>query len=132
MKGIEMLLVDLLLALVIAGFLTWIFLRFVHEHGPWRKPWAFALVVFLFAWAGGVWVAPGLESGWTTYWVPFVLVGLATAVLIVTVSPRHDLRSEEDREQFQREQTAVMLSVTMLMWILVAMAIAAIVVGYTR
>lgn len=127
-----MLLIDLLLALGISGLLTWIFLRFVHEHGPWRKPWAFALVVFLFAWAGGVWVAPGLDSGWVTYWVPFVLVGLVTAVLIVTVSPSHDLASDEDRDQFEREQTAVVLSVTVLMWVLVALAAAAIVAGYLR
>jgi energy-coupling factor transporter transmembrane protein EcfT len=127
-----MLLIDLILSLVVSLILSWIFLRFVHEHGPWRRPWAFALVIFLFAWAGGAWVAPGLSSGWLTYWIPFVLVGLVTAVLIVTASPRHNLDSAEDIDQFKREETAVLYSVTVLMWVLVAMAIAAIVTGYLR
>jgi energy-coupling factor transporter transmembrane protein EcfT len=117
---------------LVSLILSWIFLRFVHEHGPWRRPWAFTLVIFLFAWAGGAWVAPGLSSGWITYWIPFVLVGLVTAVLIVTASPRHNLDSAEDIDQFKREETAVLYSVTVLMWVLVAMAIAAIVTGYLR
>jgi hypothetical protein len=124
--------IDLVLALSVALVLSWIFLRFVHEHGPWRKPWAFGLVIFLFAWAGGVWVAPGLGSGWVTYWIPFLLVGLVSAVMIVSVSPRHELESKEDVDQFKREQTAVMLSATALMWFLVATAIGIIIAGYLR
>lgn len=127
-----MLVIDLGLALATALALSWLLLRFVREHGPWRKPWAFASVVFLFAWAGGAWIAPGLSSGWVTYWVPFVLVGLVTAVLIVTVSPRHDLASDEDREQFQREQEAVMISVSVLWWVLGATMIVLGVAAYLR
>lgn len=44
--------VDIGLALAASLLLSWFFLRLVHEHGPWRKPWAFGLVIFLFAWAG--------------------------------------------------------------------------------
>jgi hypothetical protein len=124
--------IDLGLALAAALLLSWIFLRFVHEHGPWRRPWAFALVIFLFAWAGGAWIAPGLTSGWITYWIPFLLVGLVTAVLIVTVSPRHDLRSAEDADQFQREQEAVLLSVTVFWWALAAMMVGLAVAAYLR
>jgi hypothetical protein len=36
--------VDIGLALAASLLLSWIFLRLVHEHGPWRKPWAFGLV----------------------------------------------------------------------------------------
>lgn len=36
------------------------------------------------------WCDHVLESGWTTCWLPFALVGLVISVLIVTVSPRHD------------------------------------------
>lgn len=127
-----MLLIDLGLALAASLVLSWLFLRYVHEHGPWRKPWAFGLVIFLFAWAGGAWIAPELTTGWITYWIPFVLVGLLTAVLIVTVSPRHELRSEDDRDQFQREQEAVLMSVTLLWWTLAATMIALAVAAYLR
>lgn len=127
-----MLLIDLGLAVVVSLVLSWLLLRFVHEHGPWRRPWAFALVVFLFAWAGGAWIAPGLGSSWITYWIPFLLIGLLTAVLIVTVSPRHDLRSQEDKDQFEREEEAVLLSVTVLWWLLGATLVALGVAAYLR
>ena len=127
-----MLLIDLGLSVAVSVILTLVLLRFVHAHGPWRKPMTFPLVIFLFAWAGGAWVAPGLSGGWVTYWIPFVLVGLVTAVLIVSVSPRHDLRSQEDVREFEREQTAVLLSVTLLMWILLGLGAAAIIAAYLR
>jgi len=127
-----MLLVDVGLALVASILCSWAFLRLVHEHGPWRKPWAFGLVVFLFAWAGGAWIAPSLASGWVVYWIPFLLVGLLAAVLIVTVSPRHDLRSDRDVEEFKREEDAVIMSVTLLYWILAATIAGLIAVAYLR
>jgi len=128
-----MIVVDLLLALAVSVLLTAIFLRFVHEHGPWRKPWAFALVVFLFAWVGGAWVAPGLNGGWwVTYWIPFLMVGLVTTLLIVAISPRHDLETREDAEQFHREEKAVLLSVIVLWWTLGATLLGLIIAAYLR
>jgi hypothetical protein len=127
-----MLLIDLGLALAVSLLLSWSLLRFVHVHGPWRRPWAFGMVIFLFAWAGGAWLAPGLRGGWITYWIPSLLVGLVTALLIVTVSPRHDLRTKEDAEEFRREQQAVLLSVTLLWWILSATLIGLAVAAYLR
>lgn len=127
-----MLWIDLLLALVVSALLSAVFLRFVHEHGPWRKPWAFALVVFLFAWVGGAWVAPGLHSGWVTYWIPFLMVGLLPAILIAALSPRHNLATLEDTEQFHQEEKAVLLSVIVLWWILGATLVGLIIAAYLR
>jgi hypothetical protein len=127
-----MLLIDLGLALAVSLVLSWLLLRFVQEHGPWRKPWLFGMVIFLFAWAGGAWIGPGLESGWVTYWIPFVLVGLVTAVLIVAVSPRHELRTDEDTEQFEREEQAVLLSSAVLMWVLSATVVVLGIAAYLR
>jgi len=81
---------------------------------------------------GGAWIAPGLASGWVVYWIPFLLVGLVTAVLIVTVSPRHDLRSEQDADQLQREEDAVILSVTLLYWVLSATVAGLVLAAYLR
>ena len=127
-----MLWVDIGLALAVAVLLSVLLLRFVHEHGPWRRPWRFSLAVFLFAWAGGVWLSPGRASGWIVYWLPFLLVGLLAALLIVSVSPRHELRSREDTEQFEREEQAVVASISVFLWILWATVLGAIVVGYLR
>jgi hypothetical protein len=127
-----MFLIDIGLALAASLLLTVLLLRFVHEHGPWRKPWPFGLAIFLFAWAGGVWLAPESTSGWLIYWLPFLLVGLLAALLIVAASPRHDLRSPEDVEQFEREGRAVMSSIAIFMWILWATVLGVIAVGYLR
>ena len=128
-----LLLVDIGLALVVALLLSWVFLRFVNEHGPWRRPWLFGIVVFLFAWAGGAWIAPSLNEGlWVTYWIPFATVGLLAAVLIVTVSPQHHLQTPEDEEQFEREEQAVLFSVTLFMWVLVATLFGLAIAAYLR
>ena len=130
----QMLLVDLALALVVGLLLSWIFVRFVHDEGPWRRPWAFAVAIFLFAWAGGAWFAPGtLSDGWwLTYWIPFLVVGLVAALLIVTASPQREIETDEQAEQLRREQQAVLLSVTVLWWFLGATLIGLVVAAYLR
>ena len=54
-----MFLVDLLFALVVALVLTAIFAAVFRTTGPWNVWWIFALVVFLAAWAGGLWLPFG-------------------------------------------------------------------------
>ena len=125
-----MFLIDIGLALLASVLLTVLLLRFVQEHGPWRRPWPFGLVVFLFAWAGGVWLAPETSVNWLLYWLPFLMVGLVSALLIVAVSPRHDLKTAEDVDQFKREQQAIEGSVAIFTWMLFGTVLALIVAGY--
>jgi len=113
------LLVDLLIAAVMAAALILGFRRLLGVHGPWQHRWAFALVVFLAAWAGGAWLAP-TTSGWVVYWVPFLLVGLAVALLIAATSPSHPLDTPEDVEEFEHEQRAVATGLTLFFWVLIA------------
>ena len=124
-------LVDLLVAVATALVLSFLLLRFVHLHGPWRTPWAFPLVIFLFAWAGGASVGAGLGSGGLLlYALPFVVAGLAAAMLIVASAPRHDLKTQEDSEAFHREEEAVAISVVVFFWGVIALLVAAVAVAY--
>jgi hypothetical protein len=125
----SLILIDLIVALATALALSWLLTRFVHLHGPWRAPWAFPLMIFLFAWAGGVSTA-SLASGWLLYAMPFVVAGLVAAMLIVATSPRHDLETQEDSEAFHREEEAVVTSVVVFFWAVIAILVAVVVAAY--
>ncbi|GEM_PF-4409816 len=110
---------DVGLALVVAIALSWALLRFSNQRGTRQRRWAFGSLIFLCAWAGGAWLAPIHAEGWVTYWLPFVAVGTVAALLIAVASPPHELATAEDRAEFEREQSAVLLSVTLSLYTLV-------------
>jgi hypothetical protein len=81
-----------LFALVIALVLTLILVPLMG----WRRPgyeadWSTAvfvfLLLFLFAWAGGVWLTPFGPTLFNVYWLPFVVVALAYALLLLAAAP---------------------------------------------
>jgi len=127
---VSMILIDILVAVGTALLLSMLLMRFAHLHGPWRRPWAFPLVIFLFAWAGGALAQASEFSGWLIYAIPFVLAGLVAAMLIVATSPRHDLKTREDSDEFRREQEAVLVSVTVFFWALIGVLVAAVAMAY--
>jgi len=120
--------VSVLVALVLAEFLV----RAFRLRGPWQHRPYVGLVVFLAAWGGGVWFAPGSfgEAGWITYCLPFVLVGLAAALVIAVVSPLHALTTRTDQEDFEREERAVDLGLMLFFWSLCAFLLAVVVWTY--
>lgn len=122
---------DVLLSILVAFGLTELLLRVFHVRGPWRRRGWIGLVVFLAAWSGGVWLAPGAmrEVGWI-YGLPFVLAGLAAAFVIAIVSPSHRLTTAADRKAFEREEQAVSTGVIVFFWSLCALLLAVIVRGY--
>jgi hypothetical protein len=82
-----MFLVDLLFALVVALLLTAVFSLGFRNPGPWGVWWVFLLVIFLAAWAGGVWVTPFGPPLFDTYWLPILFVGLFFALLLAAIPP---------------------------------------------
>ena len=125
-------LVDVALSILVALVLAELLVRAFRLRGPWQHRPYVALVVFLAAWAGGVWFAPGSfgEAGWIAYCLPFVLVGLAAALLIAVISPLHALTTRADREAFEREERAVDLGLMLFFWSLCALLLAVAVWGY--
>ena len=125
-------LVDIALSILVALVFAEILVRTFRLRGPWQHRPYVGLVVFLAAWGGGVWLAPGSfgEAGWIAYCLPFVLVGLAAALVIAIVSPLHALTTSADREAFEREERAVDLGLTLFFWSLCAFLLAVIVWSY--
>ena len=50
--------IDLFIALIVAVILTLVFVFVVRRRGPWESTFLFFVVVFLGAWAGGLWLKP--------------------------------------------------------------------------
>jgi hypothetical protein len=81
--------VDLVAALFFGLLLTIIFTGGVRRD-LWANFFFFFLVVFLAAWAGGVWIGPVGPPFWGIYWVSFLIVGLFFAlILAASMGPGH-------------------------------------------
>lgn len=81
-------LVHLFLALAMALLLTVVFAAGFGRRGPWGTTWAFLLVVFLTAWALGVWLTPLGPVEVAVAWLPFVLGGVIAAAALTAAGGR--------------------------------------------
>ena len=117
---------DLLAAFIIALVLTLIFVTLFRAPGPWGAWWIFLLVVFLAAWAGGLWVTPIGPPVFNVYWLPMLLVGLLVAMLIAAAVPPAPPRSTAEMVAEQEAATAL----GVFLWILLLGLIGVIVLAY--
>lgn len=125
-----MLFIDLLFALVVALGLTLIFAGLFRNAGPWALWWMFLLLVFLAAWAGGVWITPIGPQLFGRYWLPFLLAGLFFALLLAAAAPISPPRTEEGAQLVARAEGATSTGVSIFLWILLLGLIVAIFVAY--
>lgn len=74
-------------ALVYAIIFTVIFGYAINKRGNWKNVWFIFVIIFLAAFAAGVWVIPiGPEVG-GYYWLPGLVIAIIFAVLLAAVSP---------------------------------------------
>lgn len=99
--------IDLLFALVIALLLTAVFAAGFRRRGPWGIWWIFLLVIFLAAWAGGVWMTPFGPTLFDVYWLPFVFVGLVAALLLAAAAPPTTRRTYSETTPAPSEEPMV-------------------------
>lgn len=126
---------DLLTALIIATLIM-LPLFLLGRTGPWSGWLWFALVLFLFTWAGGAWVGPYGPTFWGFFWLPFLFFGLIFAFLMAAaVPPRPPRTRREAIEQAQAERKAESITTVTLgvfFWILVAGLVMALVLHYLK
>ncbi len=75
----------LVIALVLAGILAYPLDR--RGPGPAEGLVFFFLILFLAAWAGGVWLTPVGPPLWGVPWVSFLLVGIIIALIVAAGAP---------------------------------------------
>lgn len=78
---------ELLAALFIALVLVALFSFGFGRPGPWGGFLWFFLVVFLGAWAIGLWAEPVGPAAWGVAWVPILFGALLLALLIAAIPP---------------------------------------------
>lgn len=128
---------DFIYAFIIAFILSLFFSWLLQRGGPRKGIFWFFLIVFLGAWAGGIWMRPFGPAIWGVYWLSFLLFGIFCAILLAVTAPgkppanREEtielLENEEKREEVVR-LTYVSLSLTF--WVAVFVLIAAIIARY--
>ncbi len=91
------------------------------------KPSFFFLLIFLAAWAGGVWVTPVGPPVWGVYWLPFVIVALLFTFLLAAVTlPESPPQSSVEAWDQARNVAATALVIETFFWLLPVNVIAVI------
>jgi peptidoglycan/LPS O-acetylase OafA/YrhL len=109
-----MIIAELVFALSIALFLTLVLTVLVRRVKSMRRMIVFFLVVFLAAWAGGIWITPAGPKFLGIYWLSFLAVGIIFALLFEVISglsrPRQRLPDKEVKREAEEIQTELSLS----------------------
>lgn len=124
-----MIFVELLFALAIALFFTVVFTLLGRRAKPWPIVLAFFLIVFLAAWAGGIWITPVGPAFLGIYWISFFTAGLIFALLIAATSA-FSSRSSQNRKDEMRREEDLEITISTFFWILLLALIIVIIIGY--
>jgi len=122
---------DILFAIGIALILTAIFAGLLRRRGPWASFLGFFAVVFLAAWAGGVWIRPVGPVLKGVYWLPFLLFGFVVAIILAATAPRRipeRRKSMKEKEAFSKLPAGVRYDSIFLVLIIVLIAV--VIIGY--
>jgi hypothetical protein len=122
----------LVIAVLFAAILSCVFgWRHPSRSEPGSAVLFLFLLLFFSAWAGGVWLAPVGPALWGVYWMPFLLVGLLFALLILAASaPGRRPRSAKEAVERAEEAEAAGVVFSIFFWALLLSLIAAIVIRY--
>lgn len=132
-----MFILELLIAVCVSLFLSVLFVVATRRGG--RRTglvWLF-LIIFLAAWAGGVWLKPFGPTIWGIHWLAFVLAGLFVLGIFTIAAPqraprgRHDTLDMLERVARERElEQVTYVTLGTFFWILLVALIIVIIIRY--
>jgi hypothetical protein len=129
--------VDIFFAILVGVVLSALFSLFLRRRAGFVRLFWFFLVVFLAAWAGGIWLPPFGPSAWGVAWLPFLLVGLAAAAALALWSRRpppagrqETLELLADMEEERELEEATYFTLTLFFWILLLALVVVVVLRY--
>lgn len=124
-------LVALFLAMLLAAILGW-----RHPARPDVDAWPTILflfiILFLAVWAGGVWLIPFGPQLAGAYWLPFVVVGLAIALILAAASTGSWSCPESMAEAKAQDELATQTGriFGFFFWLLVVLLSFAVIIAY--
>jgi hypothetical protein len=122
-----------LFALVIAFFLTIMFVVLGRCARSWPAIVVFFVLVFCGAWAGGVWIAPVGPRIMGVYWLSFLSAGIVFALLQAALRVGHPSAScARDGNVVAQKERELSGLFNIFLFILLVIFIAVIVIGYVH
>lgn len=122
------LLIAFALSVMLAGVVRW---RHPAASGFWPALLFAFLVLFLAAWAGGLWLKPVGPEVLGAPWVPYVVVGVIVALLLLALAAPSRASGGAARAVDDAEETAVVGAVfSIFFYALLLALVVAIVVHY--
>jgi hypothetical protein len=115
----------LMLSLVLAGAAIGLLVKGLGFRAS-TSIWRLFVIFFFVIWAGGVWAAPVGPSHLGIYWLPFVLIAILLAVLVLTLAPQGS-RSHRNELEVERE---VEVGLGLFFWVLIGALTVLIVARY--
>jgi hypothetical protein len=132
-----MLWINFLFAIIVALTLTALFYFIIRRSGLWGNVFLFFLIVFLGAWAGGLWLRPIGPPINGFYWINYLITGFLLALLLAAIGSSDSSR-ERKKVEFEAEENKVIEKRTrepkrfdLLLTSLVLLLIIVILLGYT-
>ncbi|MFW6137133.1 MAG: hypothetical protein ACOC5U_03545 [Candidatus Aminicenantaceae bacterium] len=127
-----MLLIEFTTAVFVALAVILIFAYGFRRRGLWPGFFLFFLIVFLFTWAGGVWITPFGPEYAGVHLFPFLLAALIIAFLIAAAIPPAYTRPRTSESADLREARVREVSrfLGIFFWLLAAILLTAIVLQY--
>ena len=128
---------ELITALLIAGTLSYLFAKNIKRRGTRTGFFWFFLIILMITWAGGAWLMPFGPQLMGIHWLPFVLAGLAGAVVISFLAEgryprnRHEtIDLLESIEEGRELEKMTYLSLNVLFWVVLFTLLAAVILRY--
>jgi hypothetical protein len=130
-----MLIADFILAFIIAAIISAVLAFGLGWERPGRAGlWPSFLFIFFIllvvTWAGGVWVTPFGTPVWGVYWLPFVVVGLILALVLLAISPPRRPRTRREAVEQSRDEREASTVIGGFFWVMLLALGVAIVTHY--
>lgn len=109
---------DLIFALAFGWVLVWVVSIVFGTKGPWGSFTWFAVVVSLFAWAGGVWIVPFGPRWGGIGWLPIISMGIIASLILTAASPRRPRRRKASPDESAAEVESKVL-VDAIFWVMI-------------
>jgi hypothetical protein len=124
----------LIFALILAMILAAVFGAGFRKHQWGVDLVFFFILLFLFTWAGGIWITPFGPLVWGVPFFSFLLVGLLFALLLAALFPAPNAKRKayQSDPEIRKEAKDAAIAVDAFFWILIFALIVSIIVGYVR
>jgi hypothetical protein len=129
--------IDILSAIIVASVLTILFSVVIGRRGPWESNLLFFFLVFLGAWAGGLWLKPIKPAFYGYYLINYLIAGFILALLIAATGPianrnkrqKVELKTDEELHK-ERKLKGIDVLLSLLIFLLIVIIISGYIITY--